>query len=698
MTARLAKVRASPIWRLLFTYGVGCFAVLQLADVLAEPMHISAGAIRSLTIAMLLLAPVVTFGYGLWKRQQRRSATFDTAGVQNDVFCIAQAVLDTRSRQLRFDGRLEDVQPKVFDLIEYLVRSRDRVVSKEELLNEVWPDVVVSEASLTQSIKRARDHFRQHGMTEDVIRTVARKGYQFSNEVSEENAGTPLRSSTWLELGAPVLLTALLAGALLLTVTQRQLESLPLVTIKDIPGNSVAVLPFDNLTPEAAFDYFSNGLTETLINNLAAIPGLRIIARTSAFAITDDTKDFALIGERLGVAHVLQGSVQRNANELRISARLLRTHDGSQLWSRQYNRLFDDIFVVQDDISSAVAKQLGALLSVDSPAASTDSSRANASADKASMAQAYALLMQGREAKRQLSNAAIQRAENFFRQALELAPDYSEAKSELSTVLFRRSSLGEIPRDEGFAEALELAAEAIQDNPDNGSAYISLGELQHRHLWNFRAAAESFKKAITLLPGSAQAHAAYSRFLGKSGRTLDAANEARIASTLDPRSSNVVGNLIMRLMRVGDLPAARQALDRLGENHPDLADRPWFEANWHILNGSYREALEWIAREELDYLRLNISAIALFNLERTEQARDALDTLIASDPEGAAYQIAAVYAHWGRSDEAFEWFDRAYRNGDPGLSELYSSLNLGPVEGDSRFAALAARVGLPATP
>jgi Tfp pilus assembly protein PilF len=264
----------------------------------------------------------------------------------------------------------------------------------------------------------------------------------------------------------------------------------------------------------------------------------------------------------------------------------------------------------------------------------------------------------------------------------------------LADALRVRATLGESPRDSTFAEALTLIRDALEQRPNYGEAYLQLGEIQHRHFWDFDAAAESYAMALELNPGSASVRSAHSRFLSKAGAFEQSVREAEIALDLDPKSAQAASSLAIRQIRARELDRARAVIDAMTQMHPDNANLPWLEANWHIRNGSYRDALSWVALEELDYLRLSLSSIALYRLGRKDQARASLDELIETDKE-AAFQIAEAYAQWGQADHAFEWLERAFSAGDPGLAELYSSVNLENLYADERFAALAAKVGLP---
>lgn len=679
------------IVRVLATYAVSCFVILQLIDIVQQPLGVSIEAFRWIMLLMAALAPILVIVVA-WHSRRSTTGSPD-ASVQADqqaVFRIGHAELDTAQRQIRFADTTADVQPKVFDLIEYLVRARERVVSKNELFDNIWPDVVVTEASLTQSIKRARDIFRQNGFDKEIIRTVSRKGYQFDCPIDAVSTGRQSQPNTWTDVVLPTTVVSVAAFAIGLLVWNSGSVS-EYKPVSSDAANSLVVLPFANMTADEGFRYFSDGLTETLTSSLTTIRHLRVIARGSAFSFGDEQFDYPAIGQALNVAHIVAGSVQRDDNAIRISTRLVRSQDGQQIWSQIYSGNFDDVFALQDEISRSIVNQMSLILSTQLalPASEPDQQ------SNPEYAEAFRLLLLGQEQVRNGSTRNLQEAERNFRAALHLRPDYPEAVLALANVLRVRATLGELPREPAFAEALALTRQSLELRPEYGNAYIQLGEIQHRHFWDFTSAARSYAMALELAPGSAGAHAAFSRFLSKTGDFEGAVNEAEAAVDLDPRSAQSLSSLAIRQIRARRLDKARIVIDQLTEIFPDNAGLPWLEANWHIRNESYRDALQWIALEELDYLRLSISAIVLYHLERREQSREVLDELIRTDADGAAFQIAEVYAQWGQVEQAFEWLERAFSQGDPGLAELYSSVHLGNLYADPRFADLVARVGLP---
>ena len=675
----------------LLIYTISCAVILQLVEALEL---LPPAASQWLLLVFLVLAPALVAWTG-YRASVVHSATgpVDATGAEATVYIVGSARFDTAARQISFDGKPADVQPKVFDLIIYLMRARERVVSKDELFDAIWPSVVVSEASLTQSIKRARDLFRQHGFDEDVIRTVSRKGYQFSQQVTAAQELPAAQAPVLLTVRRQTAIVALLAlaiGAWLLPDTASDSNAPPAVDY----GASLAVLPFSNLSNDPDFAYFSDGLTETITNSLTRVRGLRVIATSSAFNYREGDADIPTIGRQLRVGHLVQGSVQRDDDQLRISARLVRVADGTQLWSQIFNRELDDVFTLHDDIARATLQQMSGILA----ASLSLPDSAPVMTENSSDSEAYRLLLRGQALRKRGAGQDVARAASLFRQALDLRPDYAEAMVALADAIRVQAVTGELPRESTFSEALILARKALSIDPALAEAWVQIGEIQHRHFWNFADAAESYRQAMAINPGSASAHSAYSRFLAKAGREQEAVEQARIALDLDPLSTNAAGSLSLRLMRAGNLAEARGVLDDFKSRHPGSVELPWLETNWHIRSGSYGDALEWSALEELDYLRLALSAIALNRLGRTGQAESALQELIDTDAEGAAFQIAEVYSQWQQVDEAFAWLDRAYQQGDPGLSELYSSLNLANLYSDPRFAEMGEKVGLPAPP
>lgn len=598
---------------------------------------------------------------------------------------IGRCTIDAGAREVRFAENVVDVQPRVFDLICYLIDHRDRAVGKDELLDNVWPNVVVSESSLAQSVKRARDIFRQHGM-DDVIRTVHSRGYRFVADDVEEIAATVAERGAETGPRATLLWISGLAIAAVALATFWLQTPTP-APPPAVPQNTLVVLPFEDLTGDDVASFFPEGLTDTLSNALARVNGLRVIGRASAAGFRDGEESLSAFAGRLNVANAIIGSVQKSGEQLRITASLVRAADDSVLWSQTYDREWSDVFDVQDDVARSIVERMEALL-----AAELSGYEAATAVESG---EAYQLLLRANQLHGRRTEASLTAATGLYREALRIDPNYAAAWLGLAYNSYQRATLGSLPREEGFPSAVEYARRTLTLDPNSASAHVLLAELQHRYFWDFDEARASFEKAFAINPEKADTLSAYSRFLSKIGAFDRAVEIAREARALNPLSQSASASLVLRLLRIGETAAAGAVLDEMRAQRPDNGDLPWLESLWHLERGDYQDALQRIVEDDFEYIRLSISAIALEHLGRSAEAQAALDELIRTDADGATFQIAEVYAQWGNADDAFEWLDRAYSHGDPGLAELHSSAHLKPVRSDPRFAELLAKVGLP---
>ena len=642
------------------------------------------GNVRVLFSAAVCLLPLWVYITVKWQEkstfQQDSEASNNNKGYQFDKVNI-----DIDARILRFDEQAEEVQPKVFDLLIYMLQNRARIVTKEELIEALWPSVVVSDSSLTQAIKRLRDTFRKHGFDQDIIRTVARKGYQFNYEKVTDQLISRQSELSSNENNRYPIIVSILIGALLIPVIWRIDHMVPSISHRSTKIDSIMLVPFRDLSGDADFSYFAQGLSESVTNSLSTLQEVKIIASASARKIDVLNEQPLEVGRQLGLSHILLGSVQKISNQLRVNVSLVSVETGEQIWTHQFDRQMTNVFALHDDIAQQIAQQSSIYLeavTADEP-----------SNDKTS--EAYLNVLKADTLSQAGDLVSLQQATQLYREALALQSNNAEAVLGLANVVYRRTTTGDIEREQGYAESLRLAKEALQIKPGNSHALVLVGEIQYRHFWNFKEAEASYLEALKHSPSYAQAHIAFARYLSKSGRHHAAVEHAKEAARLNPLSNSVAVSLSIRLMRANLLEEARLVLDELYERNQSDPNIPWLETNWHLLNGDYAKALEWISQEELEYLRLSLTSIVLQKLGRTEQAQSILASLIEKDGKGATFQIAEVYAQAGQKDIAFAWLEKAYSHGDPGLTELYSSFNLSSLYNDRRFYALAKRLGLP---
>jgi serine/threonine-protein kinase len=494
------------------------------------------------------------------------------------------------------------------------------------------------------------------------------------------------RRSHWGLLGAALLL---LLGTVL-TFDLGGLRSKWFAPKPATPARSIAVLPFVDPSGDREQEYFSDGLTEELIGLLTQVGDLHVAGRTSSFAFKGRDAELAEIGRVLNVATVLEGSVRRSGDRLRVSARLVSVDDGFQLWAESYDRTVTDVFAVQDEIAGAVVAALKIKLLPGVGPSSPDHRTSNP--------EAYTQYLLGRQFHNRGSRENWRRAIEAYESAIRLDPTYAAAYARLALTEIFMASYAETA-----AEAVEreqrgrVAAErAIELDPALAQGYSMRGYIRGTGLpLDWAGAQADFEKALALDPGDADTHVSFSLFLANVGRMSEAIAEAKRAADLDPLSARAWRNLGNYLNVTGDSVGARKALDRALEINPDDF-MTHLAIGWTLLReGDPKAALAKFSRgPEAD--RLTGTAMAEHALGDARASQRALDELIAKHPHFAPFQIASVYAWRGQKDEAFEWLDRAYLIRDPGLTTLKAVPFFDGLVSDSRYQDLLRRMNLPA--
>jgi eukaryotic-like serine/threonine-protein kinase len=449
---------------------------------------------------------------------------------------------------------------------------------------------------------------------------------------------------------------------------------------------SVAVLPFRNLTADRENEYFSDGMTEELINALAQVPGLRVAARTSSFAFKEKQEDVRAIGERLGVRSVLEGSVRRSGDRLRVSAQLVDACAGYHVWSETYDRGASDVFAVQEEIARSIVERLKSKLGL-----ATGEAIVRRSTDDP---EAYNLCLKGRYFWNRRTLESSRRAIAYFEQAIARDPHYASAYAGLSD-----SYVGRAKDEMTKAKAAAEKAVALDDTLAEGHA--ALARALFYHDWNWAGAEREFRRALELNPFYPETHHVYSHFLIPAGRIPESLAASRRALDLDPLSVSMVAHVGWHLVFSGafeeSIPYSRAAIDM---------DATFFAARIHLgmafeALGRLDEAIEQFRRAGEISSESSESAgslgHALAIAGRSEEARAVLDAFDARPPSRAAspYDRALVWAGVGEREEVFEWLGRAADERLPSIVEIRADPRFRPVSADPRFTALVRRVGIP---
>jgi serine/threonine protein kinase/Tfp pilus assembly protein PilF len=446
------------------------------------------------------------------------------------------------------------------------------------------------------------------------------------------------------------------------------------------PGHSIVVLPFVDMSERKDQEYFSDGLSEELIELLGKTPGLRVIPRTSSFYFKGRTETLETIAAQLHVANVLEGSVRKSGNRLRITAQLVRADTSEHLWSETYDRELRDVFQVQDEIAGAVVSALQVKLAVAQQAPYMH---------RTSNLEAHNQFLLGRQFFKRATVDGFRRAAIAFRKAVELDPRYAAAYAELAIA---ESFVADQDEDDaaGQQRALAAADKAVELAPDEAEPYGTRGYLRTRR-WNWIGAEADFDKALALDSNNSDMQSRYAVLLTDLGRQPAALAAARKATELDPLSGWAWASLAGRLIASQQFARADEALRRLIEILPE-AD---FPLSWlgilRLYQGNAKEALVTFQSLSEERLRLFGVALAEHTLGHAKESQQALDQLIA---EGApAIAVAEIYAWRGEKDKAFEWLDRAYQHHM--MSDLRHDLMLTSLHGDPRLAALLRKMNLP---
>jgi TolB-like protein len=462
----------------------------------------------------------------------------------------------------------------------------------------------------------------------------------------------------------------------------------------DIDARSVAVLPFDNLSGDKENEYFSDGISEELLTVLQKIPGLQVAARTSSFSFKDKKASAQEIGQKLEVANLVDGSVRKSGNSVRIAARLSRASTGEQLWSENYTRDLKDVFAVQSEIAQTIVAQLHAKL--DGSAVAQQVQQAVRGGTK--NPEAYEQFLQGRYYMNRFSVADFEKARAFLERACQLDPNFPLAWAALSQVWTLQTGwsdkLTRAQFSAGLARARETADRALQLDPDLPEALTARFSIQFLYDFDWKGGAETIKRAQALAPSDPLiliSAAEVAVIFRDYDRAVDL---ARQAVALDPVNAQVRVYLANALLQARRPAESRTEYERVAELNPST---PWAfggQGLAYLFEGKNAEALTAVERETSEFARLVVAAVALWNLERKSESDAALATLIKDDGDVGAFQIAEVYSGRGDKDQAFAWLERARRQQDAGLAYFPNDPLLDPLRSDPRWAAFQRKMGL----
>ena len=602
------------------------------------------------------------------------------------IFCFDRFQADDIAFRLTADGVPVSLEPKALRLLLYLIQNRGRLVRKQELLDAIWLDAAVSESALTRSVGLLRKALEDDSREPRFIETVPTAGYRFIAQVdiSAEPATEVIAQSTASTGGSPAprrrhlsRLASMAAVCLvLLTITGWVLATRPHST----PIRSLAVLPLDNLSGDVSQEYFAEGMTDELITELARIPNLRVVSRTSVMAGKGSRRSLPDIARRLDVDAIVEGSTVRSGDRIRITAQLIDARSDRHLWAQSFEGSASDVLSLQDSVAQQIAAQARLVLAPAAPRPPVNPA-------------AHDAYLRGRYF---FNKQDISHSLEYFQQAIALDPNYASAYAGYADALDAVATFGFGPPEQVMPKALAAAQRAIQLDPQNGEAYTEIGSIQTIYAWDWAAAEQNLTRGVSLNPSDSLAEFKYAVYLDAVGRPQDAVTQMRRALQLDPLSFLVNRRLGATLYLARQYDAALAQFQRAEEMEHSPRSIDNYLSLIYEQKGQNDNAVQHdLSALHADESQLDTAALLREYRQRGWQSywRARTQALLATSPRPCtAYEIGLDDLRVKDLDHAFESFQHAIDSHCYSMALIRVDPLLDSVRHDPRYAALLGRI------
>jgi len=555
--------------------------------------------------------------------------------------------VEPRRNTITRDGEERHLENRLMQTLLFLAENPDQVVSRNAFFDSVWQGRVVNEEALSRAISLLRTALGDNAHKPEFIQTIPGVGYRLIVPViaRSEHQGSP----------APGIAS---------------------------PENSIAVLPFLNLSDDPGNEYFSEGVSEEILNVLTQVRRFKVVGRTSSFMFKEHNRDLREIGKTLGVAHVLEGSVRKSGSRVRITAQLIKARDGFHLWSKTFDRELDDIFAVQDEIALAVVDELK--LSLLEPV--TEVTETNP--------EAYALHLQSRYLVRQSTPECFAKALELSQQVVTIAPDYAEGWNGLASVYCNYAAKGEYPHEEAMNKARQAAEKALELNPELATAHSTRAWIATHFETDLKRAARHYQQALRLAPGDLEIISSSANLARSLGRLDTAIALQAYVNERDPM--NPAGHTYLGFFYrcAGQYEAAISSYRVALGLSPEILSAQYNIGASRMLQGRLEDAVEETMKEKgLGYRYMGLAPI-YHALGEHEKSDAELNGMIETYSVEGAYNIAFIYAYRGEPDRAFEWLAIALEHHDAGLGQINTEPIIANLREDPRWTPFLEQIGM----
>jgi len=572
----------------------------------------------------------------------------NSSAIRIGAWCVEPS-LDEISR----DGKTVKLQPRTMRLLVCLAEHAGQVVSVEQLLEEVWRDLVVTPSSVYHAVAALRRMLGDDRKNPSYIANVLRRGYRLVAPVAPRT-DDPAMSG----------------------------EQAPATDISII-SKSIAVLPFVDMSEKQDQEYFADGMAEEVITLLARVPGIRVIGRTSSFHFKGKSEDLRTIGSALGVVYLVEGSVRRSDNRVRVTAQLILARDGSQLWSGSYDKAFHEVLEIQEQIATGLVRALQVAIGADLPSRPILNS-----------ALGYELYQRGRQALDRFDKVGFESAAGYFQQALGIDSASVRSAESLALVHTYTAEWGYAPPREGFERARMSWERVLRLDSKSAVALAQLALIHAIYDWDWVAAIDNVHQALSLDPRDPGILVTAGMVHLAVGRLDQSTAFYRAASVLDPLGPVSHSGLGTVCYRNGRLAEAEAEFRRAVEISPTFLWAHWALGTVLLASGKLDAALEQMQQATSHGDGNSGLALVYYAMKHKTESDAALALATKACAERSAYRVAEAHAYRGECDQAFAWLERAYRQKDVALYRVKGDPLLRNLETDPRYSTFLKKMNL----